>query len=57
MEECTDVPRISEISSAVAEALPSRKKKKAGVSQFHEYSDEWKRVRDAKIEETRKQIH
>ena len=56
IEDCLDVPRISEISSAVAEALPARQQRKNGAAQFQHYSEEWQKVRDAKIDEARKQI-
>ena len=56
IEDCFDVPRISEISSAAAAALPGRQQRKNGAAQFQQYSKEWQKVRDAKIDEARKQI-
>ena len=35
--------------------MPSRQKKN-GTSQFHAYSDEWQKARNAKVEEARKKI-
>lgn len=32
MDECLEIPRISEISSAVAEALPARQKNRNGTA-------------------------
>ena len=47
---CTQRPQISEISNAVAQAMPHRPKK---AEQFQMYSTEWKKLRDAKIEQKR----
>ena len=53
LDQCLEVPRISDISIAVAQQLPSHKKRHKGAH-FSKYSDEWKKMRDSKIEEARK---
>ena len=45
-----DVPVISLVSDAVAKAMPQRPKK---ADQFQLYSTEWKKIRDAKVEQQR----
>ena len=46
-------PTISRISDAVAKQMSQRPKK---AEQFQKYSTEWKKLRDAKVEEKREQI-
>lgn len=45
-----DVPIISLVSDAVAKQMPQRPKK---ADQFQLYSTEWKKIRDAKVEQQR----
>ena len=45
-----NLPTISKISDAVAKQMSQRPKK---AEQFQKYSIEWKKLRDAKVEEKR----
>lgn len=48
------IPTISKISDAVAKQMPQRPKK--GAEQFQKYASEWKKLRDAKLDQKRTQI-
>ena len=50
---CQNLPTISKISDAVARQMAHRPKK---AEQFQKYSTEWKKIRDAKVEEKREQL-
>ena len=51
--QCQNLPTISKISDAVAKQMSHRPKK---AEQFQKYSTEWKKIRDAKVDERREQL-